>query len=428
MDILEIKNEELNEKYFKVVHPSGLTIYLYPKTGYRSTYAILGTNYGSIDTKFRVKGSNEVIEVPDGIAHYLEHKLFESEEGDAFSEYAKTGAIANAYTSFDFTGYLFSCSENFEESLKILLNFVQSPYFTEETVKKEQGIIGQEIRMYEDNPDWKVLFNLLNCLYHNHPVKKDIAGSIESIAEITAEQLYKCYKCFYNLNNMSICIVGNIDYKSVLNMLDELLKTNKPVEIERIFPDEPYEVVQNRIEQHFEVSVPIFQFGFKEKSTGKRKTSKELAETDILLSIVASKSSPLYKHLLDENLINTSSFHYEYFEGPGYSSVIFSGESSNPDKVSEIIKNYISKIRHDGINKIDFETAKKSIYGKTISIFNSIENIASTISNISFSQNEIFEYIECLKNATIESVTNRLSEQLDCNNTALSIISPINKN
>ena len=215
MDILEIKNEELNEKYFKVAHPSGLTIYLYPKPEYKSTYAIFGTNYGSIDTKFQVKGSKEVIEVPDGIAHYLEHKLFESEEGDAFSEYAKTGAIANAYTSFDFTGYLFSCSENFDESLKILLNFVQSPYFTEETVKKEQGIIGQEIRMYEDNPDWKVLFNLLNCLYHNHPVKKDIAGSIESIAEITAEKLYTCYKCFYNLNNMSICIVGNIDYKSV---------------------------------------------------------------------------------------------------------------------------------------------------------------------------------------------------------------------
>ena len=186
MNITEIKSERAHDSYFKLKHSSGLTIYVYPKEGYRSTYAIIGTNYGSVNTCFSVDGG-EKITVPDGIAHYLEHKLFESEEGDAFARYAKTGASANAYTSFEKTCYLFSCTDRFEESFEILLDFVQDPYFTAETVAKEQGIIGQEIKMYDDSPDWRVMFNMLENMYHNHPVKIDIAGTVESIAEITAD-------------------------------------------------------------------------------------------------------------------------------------------------------------------------------------------------------------------------------------------------
>ena len=197
-----IQDKHLGEQYIRVEHPSGLTMLLYPMPGFSTTYAMFSTQYGSVDTCFQAKEGGEQIRVPEGIAHYLEHKMFESEDGDAFDRYAKTGAAANAFTSFDKTCYLFTCSGKFQESLEILLDCVTHPYFTKETVEKEQGIIGQEIRMYEDDPSWRVTFNLLDSLYHNNSVKVDIAGTIESIARIDADLLYRCYNTFYNLHNM----------------------------------------------------------------------------------------------------------------------------------------------------------------------------------------------------------------------------------
>ena len=201
--IKEINNELLGDKYFEIDHKSGLKIFVYPKVNFSSSYAIFGTKYGSIDNCFKTEGDKVYTEVPEGIAHFLEHKLFESEELDAFARYAETGASANAYTTFDKTCYLFSCSANFSSSLEILLDFVTKPYFTPETVKKEQGIIGQEIKMTNDEPGWASLFTLLKAMYKHHPVQIDIAGTTESIAEITDELLYKCYNTFYSLNNMA---------------------------------------------------------------------------------------------------------------------------------------------------------------------------------------------------------------------------------
>ena len=204
MNFTEITNERFGEKYYKLNHKSGLDIIICPKKDFNSSYALIGTHFGSINSKFIHNGKK--VTVPDGTAHYLEHKLFESEEGDAFTLYAKTGASANAYTSFDVTCYLFSCTDKFDESLEILFDLIQSPYFTPETVAKEQGIIGQEIKMYQDSPEWKVTMNLLQALYHNHPINIDIAGTVETIAEITPEILYECYNSYYNLNNMVLCI------------------------------------------------------------------------------------------------------------------------------------------------------------------------------------------------------------------------------
>ena len=250
MNISEIKSERAGDSYYKIDHPSGLTVYVYPKEGYNSAYAIIGTKYGSVNTCFSLDGG-EKITVPDGIAHYLEHKLFESEDGDAFARYAKTGASANAYTSFEKTCYLFSCTDKFDESFEILLDFVQSPYFTAETVAKEQGIIGQEIKMYDDSPDWRVMFNMLEKMYHHHPVKIDIAGTVESIAEITAEKLYQCYNTFYNLNNMALCVAGNVTVEQVLKTCDRMLKPCEKHTIENFFEDEPYEIVEPYVEQNF---------------------------------------------------------------------------------------------------------------------------------------------------------------------------------
>ena len=419
MNISEIKSERAGDSYYKIDHPSGLTVYVYPKEGYNSAYAIIGTKYGSVNTCFSLDGG-EKITVPDGIAHYLEHKLFESEDGDAFARYAKTGASANAYTSFEKTCYLFSCTDKFDESFEILLDFVQSPYFTAETVAKEQGIIGQEIKMYDDSPDWRVMFNMLEKMYHHHPVKIDIAGTVESIAEITAEKLYQCYNTFYNLNNMALCVAGNVTVEQVLKTCDRMLKPCEKHTIENFFEDEPYEIVEPYVEQNFPVSVPLFNLGFKERAQ-KPLNETKLAHTDILLELLASSTSELYQKLMDDELINTS-FTFELFEGPGYCSVIFGGESRAPKQAAEQIKQYIAEVKKNGLDKAEFESARKSVYGDVISSLNSVGSIANTVTSYHFNGNELFTYIDSVANATFEDVQNRLSEMLDVNNCTLSVV------
>ena len=419
MNIQEIKSQRIGDSYYKIDHPTGLTIYVYPKEGYNSAYAIFGTKYGSINTKFSVDGGNKIT-VPDGIAHYLEHKLFESEEGDAFARYAKTGANANAYTSFEKTCYLFSCTDKFDESLEILLDFVQEPYFTAQTVAKEQGIIGQEIKMYDDSPEWRVMFNMLEGMYKNHPVKIDIAGTVGTIAEITAEKLYEVYNVFYNLNNMVLCVSGNITVEQVLKTADKMLKKSENHDIKNYFEEEPYEICEPYVEQSFPVSMPLFNLGFKERADSLLDV-KKLAYTDILLAMIASQTSQLYRELLDNNLIN-SSFSYELFEGPGYCSVIFGGESRAPKQAAEIIKRYISKLKKDGLEKSDFEISKKSVYGDAVSALNSVSSISNAIADYHFNGNELFSYIDAIADATFDDISNRLYEMLDVNNCTLSVV------
>lgn len=420
MNIRTVESKLVKDKYHIIDHPSGLTIYVYPKEGYKSTYAIFGTNFGSVNTRFTVDGGDEIT-VPDGIAHYLEHKLFESEDGDAFARYALTGANANAYTSFEKTCYLFSCTEKFEESLEILLDFVQSPYFTAETVAKEQGIIGQEIKMYDDSPSWRVMFNTLVGMYQKHPVRIDIAGTVESIAEITAEKLYDCYNSFYNLHNMVLCVAGNTTVEQVLKVADKMLKPCEAHNVESLFEDEPYEVGQTIIEQKFPVSIPMFHLGFKEDVSSGSISSEEAAYTDIALFALASQSSPLYNKLLDEKLINTS-FDFERMEGPHYAAVLFGGESREPKKAAEIIKEYIAKAKENGIPKDDFERAKRAVYGNIISDFNSNENIANVLADMHFEGRELFAYVDAAANATLENINDRLSKMLDVDNCTLSVV------
>ncbi|MBQ9673995.1 MAG: insulinase family protein [Ruminococcus sp.] len=419
MEVKEIKSPLTGDSYYKIKHKSGLNIYVYEKEGYNSTYAIFGTKFGSINNCFSVDGG-EKIKVPDGIAHYLEHKLFESEDGDAFAKYALTGANANAYTSFDKTCYLFSASQKFKESLEILIDFVQSPYFTDETVAKEQGIIGQEIKMYDDSPEWRVLFNLLECLYHNHPVKIDIAGTVETIAEITPKKLYDCYNTFYNLNNMALCVCGKAKLNEVLEVADRLLKPSKDVEITNYFEDEPREIVANFKEQNLPVAVPLFEIGFKGDGT-KLITSKQEAATDVLLGMLFSQSGELYRELQDKELINQS-FGYEVFEGMGFYSVLLSGESHNPERVYEIIKNYINKVRDEGLSVDDYQENKRAVYGSAIRAMNSTDSIANNLMECHFTGREFFNYADEVYNLKFEDVQSRFNEILDCSNSALSVI------
>ena len=420
MNIQKVESSLVKESYYVIEHPSGLTIYVHPKEGYRSAYAVFGTNYGSVNTKFRVDGG-DIITVPDGIAHYLEHKLFESEDGDAFVRYAATGADANAYTSFEKTCYLFSCTDKFEESLEILLDFVQSPYFTAQTVAKEQGIIGQEIKMYEDSPDWQVTFNTLVGMYHNHPVRIDIAGTVESISEITAEKLYDCYNSFYNLHNMVLCVAGNVTPEQVIAVADKVLKPNKEQTVENIFDDEPYEVAQEYIEQKFPVSIPMFTLGFKQNAGKGAKSAKELAYMNILMDIFSSSSSRLYNEMLTEGLINDT-FAYEYMEGPGYAAILFGGESRKPKEAAQRIKESIVKFKENGIDTQEFEIARRAVYGTAVRSFNSNEKIANNMVDMHFNNRKLFDYIDACANASVSDIEKSLEEMLDPNNCTLSVV------
>ncbi|MDD6175551.1 MAG: pitrilysin family protein [Firmicutes bacterium] len=406
---------------FAAEHESGLRVFVCPKKGYSSAYAIFGTAYGSVHNCFRMPGEEQPAEVPAGIAHFLEHKLFENEHEDAFARYARTGASANAYTSFDKTCYLFSCSQNFEASLEILLDFVQSPYFTAETVQKEQGIIGQEIRMCLDDPERRVVWNLLEALYHRNPVRTDIAGTVESIAKIDAGLLYRCYHAFYRPENMVLCVAGNVEAEAVFAMADRWIRfgrtDGKP---ESVFPEEPRQVVKSRVEQHFPVAVPLFQLGFKELAPS-RASSRSMVETDILLELLASESSPLYRRLLDRGWIN-SSFGCEYFEGPGYAAVLFGGESREPDRAAEEIKAEIVRLRREGIDPETFECARRTVYGRAVSALGNAGAIANQMTEAAFSGRRFGEEIELALQVTREDVLRRLNEQLDERFSALSVV------
>lgn len=417
-----IKSERLGESYFKIKHPSGLNILVWEMPEFSSVYALFGTKYGSINTKFKTKNDKDFIEVPEGIAHFLEHKLFENEDCDVFELYAKTGASGNAYTSFDQTAYLFSCTENYEESLKILLDFVQAPYFTQETVDKEQGIIGQEIRMCEDTPYRQVFFNLLRCLYVNHPVKIEIAGTVESIAKIDADLLYSCYNTFYNLNNMALAIAGNVKLDDVLAICDKHLKTKENPELVTAFPNEPEEVNKEILVQKMPVGTPLFAIGYKSVPfDGKERVKKEL-EASILLNLICGSTSELYKELYDEGLIN-SNFYTEVDSGDGFFASIFSGESKSPQEVFKRIKDEIERIKKEGIDPDLFEIIKKAEYGKLISGLNSAEKCATLMfeSDLLIGV-DAFENIESLASINEKDIMDCIDILFDNSKTAISIV------
>ena len=414
----------LGESYVKAVCSSGVTVYVMEKPEYSSSFAIFGTKYGSIDNCFSVNGG-EPKKVPDGIAHYLEHKLFESEDGDAFSKFAKTGASANAFTSFDRTCYLFSCSDNVYENLKILLDFVQHPYFTEETVRKEQGIIGQEIKMYDDSPSWRVTFNMLENMYHNHPVKIDIAGTVDSIAKINADLLYECYNTFYNPSNMFICVVGNVDTEEVLSICENDVKTKPPIDIKRIFECEPQTIIKPYVEQNLSVANPMFCLGFKQKIETPFRRLKSKICVGLLLEVICGECSPLYEDLINNGLINDE-FSYEYFNGYDYACVMFTGESSEPKTVEEAIKKEIDNIRQNGIDKKLFSAVKCGMYGDAVRRYNSVSEICMNFAESAIFDYDMFEEIRLLKTVTLDDVYKRL-DIFDNDLSVLSVIKPLEK-
>jgi len=421
MQIKQITNEKLGETVYCAKHSSGLEIRVMPKAGYTSAYAVYGVKYGSIDTAVKTE-NGEFETIPEGTAHFLEHKLFESEDLNAFERFAKTGASANAYTSFEKTAYLFKGSENIGESLEILLDFVQNPYFTQQTVEKEQGIIGQEIRMYQDSPDWQVMFNLLKALYSDHPVRIDIAGTQDSIAKIDADLLYRLYKTFYNPSNMILSVCGAIDPQEVFDIVDKCIKPLEGRAAERKFVKESPLPVKSYIEEKLSVAQKQFLLGFKEDLNEPLLSLEDEIASQIMIEAITGKSSPLFKKLLDEELIDMG-FGGEMFNGFGFSCVMIGGTSKDPEKSCEIIRNELSRCKKEGIDPAAFERAKRKFYGRYVMSYNDIDDIANLMMNLHFNGYEPFAELEACKNITLEKAQKRL-EAIKDEASAVSVIVP----
>ncbi|HDA5453989.1 TPA: insulinase family protein, partial [Clostridioides difficile] len=372
----KIVNDILKEEVYYEKLQNGLDVYFMPKRGFMKKYAILATNYGSNDLEFVPIGEDKKIRVNEGIAHFLEHKMFEQPDGgDAFDKFSKLGVNANAFTNFTMTAYLFSATENFYESLEHLIDYVQTPYFTDENVEKEKGIIAQEIKMYNDDPDWNVYFNCLKAMYVNYPARIDIAGTVDSIYKITKEELYKCYNTFYNPGNMALFVVGDLDVEKVIDVtkksnnykVDKLSKS-----IERFYPEEPESVKEKEVIEKFPISMPMFNIGFKDSNVGlkgKELLRKEIV-TDILVGMLFKKGSKLYEDLYMQGLINEN-FGAGFSSQVDYAFSIIAGDSKEPKKVKEIILDYIEKSKKEGLSKEEFERTKKKKIGSFIKCFDS---------------------------------------------------------
>ena len=406
---------------YTVKHPSGLEIIVWPREKAKGVYGVFATRYGSVyNTLPTADGGIEV--VPEGIAHYLEHKLFESEEGDAFLRFAETGANANAYTSFDRTAYLFSATERIPESLDILLDFVQHPYFTDETVQKEQGIIGQEIRMGEDQPSRRVLFNLLRGMYHTHPIRVDIAGTVESISHITPDLLYRCYNRYYNLHNMVLVVAGCITPEQVLDSADRMLKTAEEMEPVTFACDEPNTVPETLVEDRMPVASPLFYVGIKEPPTPQ--TAETQAAARVLVELVAGKSSPLYAQLLEEGLINDQ-FEIEYFCGPGYGVWLFGGESADPHKVRDRLCAEIARLRKEGIDQDTARSLCRGAYGRLVAGLDDPSDCAELVLSNRMDGLAPLAELEALAKLTADDLHSHLCHRLPVEACTLSIVHPI---
>ena len=417
-----IRSEQSDAECLHVKHESGLDIYIMEMEGYHSSFALFGTKYGSINTRFRVKGEEQYTEVPEGIAHYLEHKLFENEDCDAFEKYARTGANANAYTSFDRTAYLFSCSENFAQSLEILLTFVQEPYFTKENVEKEQGIIAQEIRMNDDEPGWRVFFNMLRAMFHNHPVRIDIAGTVESIRKIDADLLYKCYHTFYNLHNMTLAVAGNVKAEEVLAICDKCLRPCEDQGLEQLYADEPDTIVKSFVEDTLPVGAPIFNLGFKLKPMSGMELVRAELLTSTLLEVLLGPSSKLYNEMLEEGLINSEFEADTPFTGDGFFVLSCGGETHDPQTVRDRILTELRRAKEEGFDEESFERIKRVHYGSMIRSFSSVEANASMMLNAYMANVPPFSSIEALAGITYEEALRFLREEIDLDKHVLSVV------
>ena len=426
------RSELLSEQYYRVVHPSGLRIYLFPKA-LTTTSALYATRFGAADGAFTLAGDEGETVLPDGCAHFLEHKMFEEADGsDAFERFSALGADANAYTSWDKTAYLFSATERVAESLEILLRFVSEPHFTEASVKKEQGIIAEEIRMNDDSPSERCFTNALRAIYRENSIRNEICGTEESISRITPAVLYKCCEVFYRPDNMVLVVSGHISLSEVLRVVDRVLPAaaeDAPAVCRRDEnASEIRAVYLPRIEERMQVGKPMFVIAVKDHDAV-RMTPRERMRRDALMTLVKemyfSTSSELYNRLLDEGLISPG-FSAGYGATSLYAFFEIAGESDDPDRVLEEVRKTVAEAREDGIDPDMFERARRVLYAKTVKSFDSTRTVSEMLLDYVLSDYELFEYVELFQHVTAEDVTELLQNAFFEESFALSVISPLN--
>ena len=414
----KIKEEAYIEKL-----ENGMKVIIIPKHNLDKKYIIWGTHFGSIDNRFIMPKTNEEVFIPDGVAHFLEHKMFEQPDGtNSLDTLMALGLDANAYTTNNHTAYLFECTNNFYEGLDELMDYVQHPYFTDENVEKEKGIIGQEIKMYDDEPGWRLYMNALDCMYKDNPIKIDIAGSIESISKITPDVLYKCYNTFYNPSNMIMVVCGDFNPSEILNEIkSRLVQKEEQGEIKRIYPEKEKGINKNYKEDTMEVSLPIFAIGYKDDEGINRDIVKKHIAIEILLNMIIGKSSEAYKELYEAGeLLSVPDLDYEFAEQ--YAHILISGQSKNPNKIKQKIEEIVEKYKQKGLEEEHFNRIKKKTYGDYVVEYNSVGNIARMFLSDSMKNINSFDYIENFNEVTKEYVEEILKNVFKKDNLVMSVI------
>lgn len=415
--------QRVGERVYHAVLENGLHIYVDPKLEFQKSYAFFATNYGGMDMRFSLDG--EWRDTPAGVAHFLEHKTFDTKDGNALQDLAANGASPNAFTSSAITGYYFESTEQFYDNLKILLSFVSTPYYTQESVDKEQGIIGQEIRMIEDDPETQVFYAMLEGLYTHHPIKVPIAGTIESISQITADTLNLCHSAFYNPGNMVLCVAGNVDPELVCTLAREITPNEGKGEIPRDYGmEENGRVAKSRVELNMEVSTPIFQIGWKADPVGageacfQRQLVGELA-----CEALFGTSSPLYTTLYGQGLLNNS-FSYGYEDDPACAYLTAGGESRDPDAVNAAIAQEAVRIGREGVDEALFRRLKKAAYGARVRALNSFENLCVGMAQAHFAGYEFLRFPEIFDSIEKKDVEDCIRSFITPERTTLAVVRP----
>lgn len=402
---------------------NGLNIYVDRKPGFQKSFAFFATNYGGMDMKFHLDGQWR--DTPAGVAHFLEHKMFDTEDGNALQILAANGASPNAFTSSAMTGYYFESTEHFYENLKVLLSFVSVPYFTQESVDKEQGIIGQEIRMVEDDPNNQVFYALMGCLFDHHPIQVPIAGTQESISHITADTLYACHKAFYTPSNMVLTVAGDVDPERIEAIAREILPQEPGGHIERDYGgEEDGKAASSGKELRMEVSTPIFQLGFKADPApaGEEWLRRNLVG-ELACEALMGNSTPLYAKLYSEGLINQS-FGSGVELYPGCALVAAVGESRDPEAVRDAVLKEAARITQEGIDPQLFERLKKGLYGAKVRSLNSFESVCIELASAHFAGYEYLRFPEVFENIERSHVEEYLRNLVIPERCALAVVRP----
>lgn len=416
-----IKYHELLNEYLHIYEAeSGIKCYVVPKQGFQQKQAMIAVNYGGIDNEFEVNGVKH--KMPAGLAHFLEHKLFEDEKQNIFQQFSSLGATANAFTSFTNTAYYFSCAENFEDNFKLLLDFVQTPYFTDENVEKEKGIITQEININDDDPSWTVYINMLTGLYHNKDYRQKIAGTVSSIKKIDKDMLLECYNKFYTPRNMAVVCCGDLDEETIFRIVDEKIESKPYSEIKRIVKDEPEKIHKRSIKEHSVISTPLFYFGFKDND---RETPimQKTAAIKVLLDILSGQSSSFYTKMYAKGLID-GRFSAEYVDNTFFANSIFFGFSKDWEEVKFGLLQEIDKLKKNGIDDQHFERIKNKHIGRFIRGFNDIDSIVSTQVDYFSKGTDLFEVLDIYKKLQKDTLLKFLASHLKEENMTSSIVTP----